>query len=164
MSYVGVSKTQRIQRKASKLLFLLSSPGATLDLSPPHHSDSGLPPLLLGLRPPVPNCHCLPASMVSSREPSIGHWSPVSTHEDFRLHLLNHSFYGQLGHRGSTPSIPWVLDKCQLQSIRTVPIATAGKPLPYTRLGATHWADITSLCPPAPPLAIFSSFIETLRR
>lgn len=52
--YVGVSKTQRVQYKATKLLSLLSSPGATLDLSLPHHSDSGLPPLL-GLRPPVPN-------------------------------------------------------------------------------------------------------------
>lgn len=54
--YVGVSKTQRIPGKATKLLSLLSSPRAILDLSPPHDSDSGLPPLRLGSMPPVPNC------------------------------------------------------------------------------------------------------------
>lgn len=53
---VSVIKTRRRQFKATKLLSLLSSPGATLGLSPPCHSDSGLSPPFLGLLSPVPNC------------------------------------------------------------------------------------------------------------
>lgn len=147
--------------QSRQALFSPSSPGATLGLFPPCHSDSGLSPLHHLLLPPCAKPHHSPAGVASSGEPLVGHWSPVNMHEDSRLHLLC-SFFLQAT-RASRP-IPWVLDKYQLQFIKTVPIATAREPLPCTRLGAPHCADIISLCPAALPPAIFSSFVETLRR
>lgn len=156
---VSVIKTRRRQCKAAKLFSLrhllelpwACSHRATVTLGFLYSTISCCPPV------PFP-CRC---GILSSGEPLVGHWSPVSMHEDSRLHLLC-SFFLQAT-RASRP-IPWVLDKYQLQFIKTVPIATAREPLPCTRLGAPHCADIISLCPAALPPAIFSSFVETLRR